>query len=167
VWSSDMQGCAVEEPGCGFARGRLEEVWSRICKGSEGNSEALRGISELCSAGRARGAVSPTPQSGAYLKNRAFALGRDRILRSEARLHACPAMAGQIFLDAHLRARAPLRIPRRAGGNGAGEGESTYRQIAYVAIKKADQYHEGEINSLIIDSDSETRHLMARFRKPH
>ena len=92
-------------------------------------------------------------------------------------------MAGQIFLDAHLNparagltlietrlhawARAPLRIPRRAGGNGAGEGESTYRQIADVAIKKADQYREGEINSLIIDSDSETLHLMARFRKPH
>ena len=55
-----------------------------------------------------------------------------------------------------------MRIPRRAGGNGAGEGESTYRQIADVAIKKADQYREGEINSLIIDSDSETLHLMAR-----
>jgi hypothetical protein len=60
-----------------------------------------------------------------------------------------------------------LRIPRRAGGKGAGEGEPTYRQIADVAIKKADQYGEGEINSLIIDSDSETLYLMARFRKPH
>ena len=42
------------------------------------------------------------------------------------------------------------------------EGKSTYRQIADVAIRKADQYREGEINSLIIDSDSETLHLMAR-----
>jgi hypothetical protein len=42
------------------------------------------------------------------------------------------------------------------------EGKSPYRQIADVAIKKADQYREGEINLLIIDSDSETLHLMAR-----
>jgi hypothetical protein len=42
------------------------------------------------------------------------------------------------------------------------EGKPTYRQIADVAIKKADQYREGEINILIIDSDSETLHLMAR-----
>ena len=42
------------------------------------------------------------------------------------------------------------------------EGKSPYRQIADVAIKKADQYREGEINILIIDSDSETLHLMAR-----
>ena len=42
------------------------------------------------------------------------------------------------------------------------EGKSSYRQIADVAIKKADQYREGEINILIIDSDSETLHLMAR-----
>jgi hypothetical protein len=42
------------------------------------------------------------------------------------------------------------------------EGKSPYRQIADVAIKKAAQYHEGEINILIIDSDSETLHLMAR-----
>ena len=44
----DMQRCAVEEPGHGFARGRLEDVWSRICKGSEGNREARRGINKLC-----------------------------------------------------------------------------------------------------------------------
>jgi hypothetical protein len=42
------------------------------------------------------------------------------------------------------------------------EGKSAYRQIADVAIKKTDQYREGEINILIIDSDSETLHLMAR-----
>ena len=114
----DMQRCAVEEPGHGFARGRLEDVWSRICKGSEGNREARRGINKLC-------------------------------------------------LDTRKMGAPPLRIPRRAAGNGAGGGESRYRQIADVAIKKADQYREGEINSLIIDSDSETRHLMARFRKPH
>lgn len=42
------------------------------------------------------------------------------------------------------------------------EGKSPYRQIADVAIKKADQYREGEANILIIDSDSETLHLMAR-----
>lgn len=42
------------------------------------------------------------------------------------------------------------------------EGKSPYRQIADVAIKKADQYREGEVNILIIDSDSETLHLMAR-----
>ena len=42
------------------------------------------------------------------------------------------------------------------------EGKSPYRQIADVAIKKADQYREGEINILIIDSDSETLDLMAR-----
>ena len=42
------------------------------------------------------------------------------------------------------------------------EGKSPYRQIADVATKKADQYREGEINVLIIDSDSETLHLMAR-----
>jgi hypothetical protein len=42
------------------------------------------------------------------------------------------------------------------------EGKSPYRQIADVAIKKADQYRKGEINILIIDSDSETLHLMAR-----
>jgi len=42
------------------------------------------------------------------------------------------------------------------------EGKSTYRQIADVAIRKADQYREGEINILVIDSDSETLHLMAR-----
>lgn len=42
------------------------------------------------------------------------------------------------------------------------EGKSPYRQIADVAIRKADQYREGEINILIIDSDSETLHLMAR-----
>ena len=42
------------------------------------------------------------------------------------------------------------------------EGKTPYRQIADVAIKKADQYREGEINILIIDSDSETLHLMAR-----
>jgi hypothetical protein len=44
------------------------------------------------------------------------------------------------------------------------EGISPYRQIADVAIKKAkaNQYREGEINILIIDSDSETLHLMAR-----
>ena len=42
------------------------------------------------------------------------------------------------------------------------EGKSAYQQIADVAIRKADQYREGEINILIIDSDSETLHLMAR-----
>jgi hypothetical protein len=42
------------------------------------------------------------------------------------------------------------------------EGKTPYRQIADVAIRKADQYREGEINILIIDSDSETLHLMAR-----
>ena len=42
------------------------------------------------------------------------------------------------------------------------EGKSPYRQIADVAIRKADQYREGEVNILIIDSDSETLHLMAR-----
>jgi len=42
------------------------------------------------------------------------------------------------------------------------EGKSTYRQIADVAVRKADQYRSGEINILIIDSDSETLHLMAR-----
>jgi hypothetical protein len=42
------------------------------------------------------------------------------------------------------------------------EGKSPYRQIADVAITKAGQYREGEINVLIIDSDSETLHLMAR-----
>lgn len=42
------------------------------------------------------------------------------------------------------------------------EGKSPYRQIADVAVKKASQYREGEINILIIDSDSETLHLMAR-----
>jgi hypothetical protein len=42
------------------------------------------------------------------------------------------------------------------------EGKFPYRQIADVAIKKAGQYREGEINVLIIDSDSETLHLMAR-----
>jgi len=41
------------------------------------------------------------------------------------------------------------------------EGKTRYRQIADVAIRKADQYREGEINILIIDSDSETLHLMA------
>ena len=49
----------------------------------------------------------------------------------------------------------------RLEGTTRSEGKSTYRQIADVAIKKADQYREGEINILIIDSDSET-HLMAR-----
>lgn len=44
----------------------------------------------------------------------------------------------------------------------AREGKSPYRQIADVAIKKADQYREDEMNLLIIDSDSETLHLMAR-----
>jgi hypothetical protein len=39
---------------------------------------------------------------------------------------------------------------------------SPYRQIADVSYKKADQYREGEINLLIIDSDSETLYLMAR-----
>jgi hypothetical protein len=42
------------------------------------------------------------------------------------------------------------------------EGKSPYRQIADVAIRKADQYREEEVNILIIDSDSETLHLMAR-----
>ncbi|HLG95297.1 MAG TPA: hypothetical protein VKX49_03180 [Bryobacteraceae bacterium] len=42
------------------------------------------------------------------------------------------------------------------------EGKSPYWQIADVAIRKADQYREGEVNILIIDSDSETLHLMAR-----
>ncbi|MGH9722252.1 MAG: hypothetical protein ACRD8O_18745, partial [Bryobacteraceae bacterium] len=42
------------------------------------------------------------------------------------------------------------------------EGKSPSRQIADVAIKKADQYREGEINILIIDSDSETLDLMAK-----
>ena len=42
------------------------------------------------------------------------------------------------------------------------EGISPYRQIADVAIRKAHQYREGEVNILIIDSDSETLHLMAR-----
>jgi hypothetical protein len=42
------------------------------------------------------------------------------------------------------------------------EGKTPYRQIADVAIKKADQYREGEINILIIDSETETLHLMAR-----
>jgi hypothetical protein len=42
------------------------------------------------------------------------------------------------------------------------EGKTPYRQIADVAIRKADQYREGEINILIIDSDSETLHLLAR-----
>ena len=41
------------------------------------------------------------------------------------------------------------------------EGKTPYRQIADVAIKKADQYREGKINILIIDSDSETLDLMA------
>src|SRR5260370_40333693 len=42
------------------------------------------------------------------------------------------------------------------------EGKSTYRQIADVAIKKADQYLEGEIHILIIDSASETLNIMPR-----
>jgi hypothetical protein len=42
------------------------------------------------------------------------------------------------------------------------EGKSPYRQIADVAIKKANQYRKREINILIIDSHSETLHLMAR-----
>jgi hypothetical protein len=42
------------------------------------------------------------------------------------------------------------------------EGKSPYRQIADVAIAKAGQYREGEINVLIIDSDSDTLDLMAR-----
>ncbi|MGC4052787.1 MAG: hypothetical protein QM757_25940 [Paludibaculum sp.] len=42
------------------------------------------------------------------------------------------------------------------------EGKSSYRQIADVALKKASEYREGEINILIIDSDRETLHLMAR-----
>jgi hypothetical protein len=42
------------------------------------------------------------------------------------------------------------------------EGKSPYRQIADVAARKADQYREGAINILIIDSDSEALHLMAR-----
>jgi hypothetical protein len=50
----------------------------------------------------------------------------------------------------------------RLGDTTRSEGKSPYRQIADVAIKKADQYREGEINILIIDSDSETLHLMAR-----
>lgn len=42
------------------------------------------------------------------------------------------------------------------------EGKTPYRQIADVAVKKSEQYREGETNILIIDSDSETLHLMAR-----
>jgi hypothetical protein len=42
------------------------------------------------------------------------------------------------------------------------EGKTPYRQIADVAIRKANQYRDGEINILIIDSDSETLHQMAR-----
>jgi len=40
------------------------------------------------------------------------------------------------------------------------EGKSSYRQIANVAIRKADQYIEGAVNILVIHSDSEALHLM-------
>jgi hypothetical protein len=40
-----------------------------------------------------------------------------------------------------------------------------YRQIADVAIKKARQYREGEINILLIDSDSETATIYRASRR--
>ena len=42
------------------------------------------------------------------------------------------------------------------------EGVTAYRQIADVAAKKANQYVDGELNILIIDSESDLLHLMAR-----
>jgi hypothetical protein len=63
--------------------------------------------------------------------------------------------------DEALRKAPPFEFVRLEDTTQS-EGKSPYRQIADVALKKADQYREGEINILIIDSDSETLHLMAR-----
>ena len=125
-----------------FAR-RVKTVWSRICKDV-----------------RLKSPVTDLQEAGWRMTGRGYARGVKEIARRDGALTSCGQPGAQ-------EGGGPLRIPRRAGGNGTGEGESTYRQIADVAIKKADQYREGEINSLIIDSDSETLHLMARFRKPH